>query len=68
MSLPFSRILHPFEIPSHPSLEPEVKQATLASWALIQPSAAPRDGHESPSAAEGDRTRGGGQRSARPNL
>jgi hypothetical protein len=24
---------HPFEVASHPSLEPEVKRAILASWA-----------------------------------
>lgn len=33
MSQPFSRFLHPFEVSRHPSLEPEVKRAILASWA-----------------------------------
>lgn len=33
MSEPFSRYLHPFDIVHHPSLEPEVKRAILASWA-----------------------------------
>ena len=33
MSQPFSRFLHPFEVARHPSLEPEVKRAILASWA-----------------------------------
>ncbi|QFT76822.1 hypothetical protein [Erythrobacter sp. THAF29] len=33
MSQPFSRYLHPFDIAHHPSLEPEVKRAILASWA-----------------------------------
>jgi len=33
MSQPFSRFLHPFDVADHPSLEPEVKRAILASWA-----------------------------------
>lgn len=33
MSQPFSRYLHPFDVAHHPSLEPEVKRAILASWA-----------------------------------
>ncbi len=33
MSQPFSRFLHPFDVAYHPSLEPEVKRAILASWA-----------------------------------
>ncbi|MBE1529704.1 hypothetical protein GGC65_004160 [Sphingopyxis sp. OAS728] len=33
MSEPFSRFLHPFDVARHPSLEPEVKRALLASWA-----------------------------------
>ncbi|MBA4091254.1 MAG: hypothetical protein C0494_11795 [Sphingobium sp.] len=33
MSQPFSRFLHPFDVAHHPSLEPEVKRAILASWA-----------------------------------
>lgn len=33
MSQPFSRYLHPFEVAHHPSMEPEVKRAILASWA-----------------------------------
>lgn len=33
MSQPFSRVLHPFDIAHHPSFEPEVKRAILASWA-----------------------------------
>lgn len=33
MSQPVSRFLHPFDVAQHPSLEPEVKRAILASWA-----------------------------------
>lgn len=33
MSQPFSRLLHPFDVAHHPTLEPEVKRALLASWA-----------------------------------
>ena len=33
MSQPISRFLHPFDVAHHPSLEPEVKRAILASWA-----------------------------------
>ena len=33
MSQPFSRFRHPFDVAHHPSLEPEVKRAILASWA-----------------------------------
>lgn len=33
MSQPVSRYLHPFDIARHPTLEPEVKRAILASWA-----------------------------------
>ncbi|WP_299310242.1 hypothetical protein [uncultured Croceicoccus sp.] len=33
MSQPFARYLHPFDLAHHPSLEPEVKRAILASWA-----------------------------------
>lgn len=33
MSQPLSRILHPFDVARHPSLEPEVKRAILARWA-----------------------------------
>jgi len=33
MSQPYARFLHPFDVASHPSLEPEVKRAILASWA-----------------------------------
>lgn len=33
MSRPVSRYLHPFDVDHHPSLEPEVKFAILASWA-----------------------------------
>jgi len=33
MSQPVSRYLHPFDIVAHPTLEPEVKRAILASWA-----------------------------------
>jgi hypothetical protein len=29
----FSNFRHPFEVARHPSLEPEVKRAILASWA-----------------------------------
>lgn len=33
MSQPFSRFLHPFDVAHHPTFEPEVKRAILASWA-----------------------------------
>lgn len=33
MSEPFSRALHPCDVARHPTLEPEVKRAILASWA-----------------------------------
>lgn len=33
MSQPFSRFLHPFDVARHPSVEPEVRRAILASWA-----------------------------------
>ena len=33
MSQPVSRITHPFDLAYHPTLEPEVKRAILASWA-----------------------------------
>lgn len=33
MSQPFSRLLHPFDITPHPSFEPEVRRAIIASWA-----------------------------------
>lgn len=33
MSQPFSHFLHPFDVAHHPSMEPEVKRAILASWA-----------------------------------
>lgn len=33
MSQPVSRFLHPFDVTRHPTLEPEVKRAILASWA-----------------------------------
>ncbi len=33
MSQPVSRFLHPFDAARHPTLEPEVKRAILASWA-----------------------------------
>ncbi|MBA2934486.1 hypothetical protein HZF05_10295 [Sphingomonas sp. CGMCC 1.13654] len=36
MSEPFSHYLHPFDVVQHPSLEPEVKRAILASWASDQ--------------------------------
>ena len=32
MSEPFSRALHPFDIARHPTAEPEVERAILASW------------------------------------
>jgi hypothetical protein len=35
MSQPFSRHLHLFDRAHRPSLEPEVRRAMLASWALI---------------------------------
>ena len=33
MSQPVSRFLHPFDVARHPTIEPEVKRAILASWA-----------------------------------
>jgi hypothetical protein len=33
MSGPLFSYRYPFEVPPHPSLEPEVQQAILASWA-----------------------------------
>ncbi len=33
MSQPLSRITHPFDVARHPTFEPEVKRAILASWA-----------------------------------
>lgn len=36
MSQTVSRITHPFDIVHHPQLEPEIKRATLASWASDQ--------------------------------
>lgn len=33
MSQPFSRFLHPFDRKPHPSLEPEVRRAIIASLA-----------------------------------
>lgn len=33
MSQPVSRLLYPFDVARHPTLEPEVKRAILASWA-----------------------------------
>ncbi|WP_116090872.1 hypothetical protein [Sphingomonas crusticola] len=33
MSQPLSRYTHPFDVARHPTLEPEVKRAILASWA-----------------------------------
>ncbi len=33
MSQPVSRFTHPFDVACHPTLEPEVKRAILASWA-----------------------------------
>lgn len=33
MSQAYARFLHPFDVAGHPSLEPEVKRAILASWA-----------------------------------
>ena len=33
MSQPVSRFTHPFDVTRHPTLEPEVKRAILASWA-----------------------------------
>ena len=39
MSEPFSRFLHPFDVARHPSLEPEVKRALLASWASYRSAA-----------------------------
>ena len=33
MSQTVSRFVHPFDVVHHPTLEPEVKRAILASWA-----------------------------------
>lgn len=33
MSQTVSRFVHPFDVVRHPTLEPEVKRAILASWA-----------------------------------
>jgi len=33
MSHPVSSFRHPFDVARHPTLEPEVKRAILASWA-----------------------------------
>ncbi|MBB5714140.1 hypothetical protein [Sphingomonas aerophila] len=33
MSQPVSRLTNPFDVARHPTLEPEVKRAILASWA-----------------------------------
>ena len=33
MSQPVSQFLHPHDVARHPSLNPEVKRAILASWA-----------------------------------
>jgi len=33
MSQTLSRFTHPFDVARHPTLEPEVKRAILASWA-----------------------------------
>jgi len=33
VSRPLSRFTHPFDVSHHPTLEPEVKRAILASWA-----------------------------------
>ena len=33
MPRPLSHFRHPFDVASHPTLEPEVKRAILASWA-----------------------------------
>lgn len=33
MSQSVSRFTHPFDVARHPTLEPEVKRAILASWA-----------------------------------
>ena len=33
MSQALSRFTHPFDVARHPTLEPEVKRAILASWA-----------------------------------
>jgi hypothetical protein len=33
VSQSISRFTHPFDVARHPSLEPEVKRAILASWA-----------------------------------
>lgn len=33
MSQPVSQFRHPFDIARHPTLEPEIKRAILASWA-----------------------------------
>jgi hypothetical protein len=54
MSQPVSRITHPFDVVHHPTFEPEVKRAILASWASDasavpdQPALRRRKGTEKP--------------------
>lgn len=51
MSEPFSRFLHPFDVARHPSLEPEVKRALLASWASDRASVRNKPGLRKPPGA-----------------
>ncbi len=51
MSEPFSRFLHPFDVAHHPSLEPEVKRALLASWASDRSAVRDRPGLRKPPGA-----------------
>jgi hypothetical protein len=48
MSQPISRFLHPFDVARHPSLEPEVKRAILASWASDRASVKGKPGLRKP--------------------
>ena len=54
MSEPFSRFLHPFDVAHHPSLEPEVKRALLASWASDRASVRNEPGLRKPRGARAD--------------
>ena len=57
MSQPVSRLLHPFETPRNPSLEPEVARAILASRALQAKS--PRRPQRKPRGADSVAEQGG---------
>ena len=58
MSQPVSRIMHPFDVVHHPTFEPEVKRAILASWGSDasavpdQPALRRRKGSEKPASVD----------------